>query len=482
MQLVPNLRFHRVVRIGVVGRSDSTGGKREWLFHVMGLTGQKPPSKSHDRVPRADLGRRRREILSLNYKSMVPRLNIAVCGCGPAGLATAVLLKRAGHRVCLLERFEAPRPVGSGLILQPTGLAVLRELGLLGSMKRLGVRIDRLFGRAVPSNRVVLDVRYGALGPAWGALAVHRSALFGILHAAAAASDVDLRFAVPVAAVDRTRERAAVIASDGQRYEGFDLVVDALGSRSPLAAGLARRRVLPYGALWANVRWPAGGAAQPAALEQRYRRASQMAGILPVGRVEEDGPPLAAFFWSLRRDHLQLFRARGIDAWKAEVARLWPEAEGFITSIVETDQLTFAQYDHFALRTPYSHCLVHVGDACRSTSPQLGQGANMALLDALALARALETGPLSSALQEFARLRYWHARLFQWASAAFTPFYQSDSRLLPIVRDWLASPLSRLPIGRTVVAKLVSGMVTAALARDFIPEPIGSIGRESALE
>lgn len=408
--------------------------------------------------------------------NVIPRLNIAVCGCGPAGLATAVLLKRAGHQVCLLERFEMPRPVGSGLILQPTGLAVLRELGLLGSMRRLGAPIDRLFGRAVPSNRVVLDVRYRALGPGWGALAVHRSALFGILYGAAAANDIDFRFSLPVAAVDRTRGKAAVIASDGQRYEGFDLIVDALGANSPLAGGLARRRVLPYGALWGNVRWPTGGAAQPTALEQRYRRASQMAGILPVGRVDEGGPPLAAFFWSLRRDHLQLFRARGIGAWKAEVARLWPEAEDFIASIEEADQLTFAQYDHFTLRTPYSHRLVHIGDACRSTSPQLGQGPNMALLDALALARALEKMPLPRALQEFARLRYWHARLFQWASAAFTPFYQSDSKLLPVVRDWLASPLSRLPGGRVVVARLVSGMMTAALSRDFAPEPIGSTG------
>jgi salicylate hydroxylase len=413
---------------------------------------------------------------------MVPRLNIAVCGCGPAGLASALLLKRAGHQVCLLERFETPRPVGSGLVLQPTGLAVLRELGLLRSMRRLGAPIDRLFGRAVPSNRVVLDVRYRALGPGWGGLAVHRSALFAILHGAAVASDVDLRLAVPVAAVDRARDKVAVIASDGRRHEGFDLVVDALGAHSPLAAGLARRTVLPYGALWVNVRCPDAGAVQPTALEQRYRRASQMAGLLPIGRVDDGGPPLAAFFWSLRRDHLHHFRDRGIGPWKADVARLWPEAEGFLTSIVDTDQLTFAQYDHFTLRAPYSHRLVHIGDACRSTSPQLGQGANMALLDALALARALETGPLPSALQEFARLRYWHARLFQWASAAFTPFYQSDSRVLPIVRDWLAAPLSRLPIGRVVVAKLVSGMVTAALAGDFTPEPIGSAAGESVLE
>ncbi len=90
-------------------------------------------------------------------------LDIAICGCGPTGLSASLLLHRLGHRVRIFERFDTPRPVGSGLILQPTGLAVLSELGLLDRILRLGARIDRLFGRVVPSGRVVLDVRYRAL-------------------------------------------------------------------------------------------------------------------------------------------------------------------------------------------------------------------------------------------------------------------------------------------------------------------------------
>ncbi len=52
-------------------------------------------------------------------------------------------------------------------------------------------------------------------------------------------------------------------------------------------------------------------------------------------------------------------------------------------------------------------------------------------------------------------------RVFQWASAVFTPFYQSDSRVLPFIRDWLAAPLSRMPVGDAVLARLVSGMTVA---------------------
>ena len=411
---------------------------------------------------------------------MFLKLNIAVCGCGPAGLASAILLHHAGHHVRLFERFATPRPVGSGLILQPTGLGVLRELGLLDQVTNLGARIERLFGRVVPSNRVVLDVRYRALGPGWHGLAVHRSALFDTLHGAAVQNGIEIVFSTTIACIDRSNERIALVTTDGLRHEGFDLVVDALGANSPLATGLARRTMLPYGALWANVPWPDQGPTQPNALEQRYYRASRMVGVLPIGQRAKGEPRMAAFFWSLRRDQVAQWRSKGLADWKGDVARLWPQAEPIVESITDIDQLTFAQYDHFTAYSPYSDRLVHIGDAARATSPQLGQGANMALLDSLALVHALDSSkPLSDSLRNYARMRYWHVRLFQWASATFTPFYQSDSRILPIVRDWLAAPASRLPIADTILARLVSGMTTAALARsNFVPLRMGSAVEE----
>src|ERR1700761_105367 len=100
---------------------------------------------------------------------------IAILGCGPAGLAAALLLARDGHRVTLFERFDSPRPLGSGLMVQPVGLAVLGELGL-GHIRALGARIDRLIGHAEPSKRTALSVRYEALGRRAGyGVGVHRA-------------------------------------------------------------------------------------------------------------------------------------------------------------------------------------------------------------------------------------------------------------------------------------------------------------------
>ena len=55
---------------------------------------------------------------------------VGVVGCGVAGQAASILLADAGHEVTIFERFAEPRPIGAGLLLQPTGLAVLRALGL----------------------------------------------------------------------------------------------------------------------------------------------------------------------------------------------------------------------------------------------------------------------------------------------------------------------------------------------------------------
>ncbi len=109
--------------------------------------------------------------------------------------------------------------------------------------------------------------------------------------------------------------------------------------------------------------------------------------------------------------------------------------------------MTQARYAHGTLRRPLAPGLVHIGDAAHRASPQLGQGANMALLDALALGLALR-GPLEDAPADYAAMRRWHVLIYQGLSAAFTPMYQSGSRSLPWLRDRLLAPASTLPLVR----------------------------------
>lgn len=390
-------------------------------------------------------------------------LRVAIAGCGPCGLATALLLHRQGQQVTLFERFEKPKPVGSGLMIQPTGLAVLRKLGLAERIASEGARVDRLFGRA--GDRVVLDVAYRNLGKdGQFGVGIHRSSLFVALYDAVRAAGIAVRSGrvVTGSRIEGARRRLAF--ADGMVSEPFDLVVDALGTRTPLSERCGRE--LPYGALWATLE--SRGFDEPE-LQQRYRRSSKMVGILPIGRGDGRVQRIA-FFWSMRCDAFDRWQSTPLISWKEEVKALWPACEPLLAQISTHDQLTFARYSHRTLKEPLEPAQIHLGDAWHSASPQLGQGANMALLDAWALACSLErAGSLPEALQIAIGLRRKHVRIYQWLTDIFTPVYQSDSVLLPFLRDWMVGPLSKMWPATRIQAAMVSGLVG---------DPLRSLGLE----
>ncbi len=400
-------------------------------------------------------------------------LDIAVVGAGPAGLAAALLLNRAGHRVTVFERFATPAPVGSGLILQPTGLTVLSDLGLLERIEALGSRIDRLHGRDAPSGRTVLDVRYDSAPGGRFGLAVHRAALFSVLHAAVTEAGIALETGIAVEDLS-AGERAVPLAAGGGSLGTFDLVVDASGARSRLrrhAARPAEPRPLAYGAFWASLGWRGEGF-DAHALLQRYDGAGVMIGVLPIGRPHMGAEPMAALFWSLKPEMADAVRAAGLEAWKQRLRGYWPDCEPYLAQIDSFDQLTLARYGHHTLAIPAGRRLAIIGDAAHSASPQLGQGANMALLDAFALSHALTLGrDVPEALALYARMRRRHVRVFQALSLMFTPFYQSDSRFLPCVRDRLVATVAKIP----PAPRLLAGMVSGTLV-----DPFGPVGLAEA--
>ena len=395
---------------------------------------------------------------------MVKRLDIAIAGAGIGGLALGALLGRDGHRVRIFDQFETPQPIGSGLMLQQTGLAVLEQLGLRAEIDALGTRIERLWGLTTPSLRPVLDVRYANWREDVYGLGVQRGLVFEALYKAAQAAGVELVLGTPVA--DMSPDAPELVLPSGDRIAGLDLAVYAHGARSSLTPS-DRGVDLPYGALWATLRWPEDGPFDVTALEQRYFKASQMTGVMPSGRLAPDAPQTLTYFWSIRGDREVDWRRSALDEWKAGAIALWPETEQLMQHFRSHDDLTFARYRHHTSGHPIAgRGFARIGDAWHAASPQLGQGANMALLDAWALAQAIKQSPdMSEALRAYLHLRRGHVRLYQIMTWLFTPVYQGDSRILPWLRDWLAAPLSKLWPAPPLLAAMVSGAIGAPLKR-----------------
>jgi 2-polyprenyl-6-methoxyphenol hydroxylase-like FAD-dependent oxidoreductase len=383
---------------------------------------------------------------------MTEPLKIGIVGAGIGGLAAASMLADQSHNVTIFDQFDTPRPVGSGLVIQPVGRRVLDVIGAGDAARSYGHEIKRMLGREATRNKRVLDVSYGA---SYG-LAIHRAALFDSLLKATQTRDITLQKSRHVTG----RSDHHLEFEDGTRAGPFDLIIDASGARSVLSP--LKSRTLPFGAIWTSLNWPDTDVPL-GELSQRYTRANRMVGVMPMGTMPGESKQKAALFWSLPQDSYDDWRMRGLGHWKHEARTLWPALEPFLDQITSPDQMTMARYTHGTLRRPFGDSIVYIGDAAHRASPQLGQGANMALLDAWALSEAIKHFPVEKALPAYARARRGHVTAYQWMSAAFTPFYQSDSKILPVIRDRVMFPLSMTPPTKQILTAMVKGTMLPPL-------------------
>ena len=389
-------------------------------------------------------------------------MRIAVIGAGVAGLAAAALLARAGHAVAVLERAEAPRPIGAGLLLQPPGARILGLLGARAPVEQAAARITRLHA-TTPSGRTILRLDYADLAPDAHGLGVARPLLWSALMAACRGAGARVVPGVEVTAVtggtEGGQEQAdpVVVRAAGQPDRHYDLAVIAAGTH---AAALVPRgtageryvsRVYPWGCLWASVvlppAWPRD------ALLQRCVGTRVMIGVLPTGT--DGGHATGALYWSIRNDAVPAWRERPIAAWRDDLARAWPEA-GEVAAGVEREDLAHATYRDVWADPPFAGRIVVLGDAAHGTSPQLGQGATQALRDALALSDALAArGPIRDRLAAYWGGRRAATAYYRQASRALTPLFQSGLPGLGPLRDLLAGPVGGLaPVRRFALATL----------------------------
>jgi 2-polyprenyl-6-methoxyphenol hydroxylase-like FAD-dependent oxidoreductase len=382
-------------------------------------------------------------------------MRIAIVGYGTAGQAAAIFLARDGHDVEVFERSPELKPVGAGFLLQPTGLGVMSQLGLREAAIARGARIERLHG-ANAEGRRVMDMRYADHAPKSFGLGMTRGALFALLHATCA-HQAAIRTGVCIARV--SEDGHGLVDDAGGEHGPFDLIVAADGASSALRAtsALARRDPLyPWGAMWCLL--PADGWPHTTELRQRYDGTRRMLGVLPVGTRPDRPGRWLTFYYSLAGPRVDAFGAEDLTTLQADVAALWPELAERTRAIVDPVQLNRARYRDVVLKETSRGRVVFIGDAAHGMSPQLGQGVNMALLDAEALADALRAQTdVARALAHYARARASHVAVYRRLSRWLTPLFQSDAAWLGALRDKAFGPLGRLPLARSEMLKILTG-------------------------
>ena len=350
--------------------------------------------------------------------------HILIAGAGIAGLACAILLTRQGQRVSVFEQVADPTPVGAGLLLQPSGQAMLQNLGLLDAVRAQAAIVHSLEGYS--GSWKTLDLHYQHVHADSHGLGIHRANLHQILWQCA--RDLGVTIHLGNGITDFQQNTDQVVAQHQEGELQADALIIANGTRSHLRDRLPIEQTCqayPWGAYWAVLDkddWPF-----PHILMQHYRGAQVMLGILPTGINPITKKKCYSLFWSLPKSAFAEYQNAGIQGLIERIRDVWPEVASWLATAPETE-IAIAEYADVRLARYHEKNVVVLGDAAHAMSPQLGQGANMALIDATILAACLSESKfdMSTGFAEFSRRRHKHIAYYQMASRFMTPLYQSN--------------------------------------------------------
>jgi 2-polyprenyl-6-methoxyphenol hydroxylase-like FAD-dependent oxidoreductase len=333
---------------------------------------------------------------------MARAVRVLIVGGGIAGLALASALKQRGLESEIVERAAEWDRAGSGLFVPANGVRALATLGLDEVIRRRACVIPRqrvLDHRGRSLCEIDLAEIWGGTTPC---LALHRHALHQALLDGAAGTTI--RLGTTVDAVSQGATSVGVRLSDGSTGE-YDVLVGADGVHSSI------RRLVFDGAPPRHVgqaSWRLVLEGAPPITAWTVMLAPGRAFLLiPIGGGRlyvyadlDASEPRDPTNGVLHR-FVELFQDFGEPA-RGVLSRLWAVAP------------YFSPIEEVAPRSWVNGRIVLIGDAAHATSPNMAQGASMAMEDALVLAEVLATGePVSSCLAAFERRRAPRVRFVQ---------------------------------------------------------------------
>jgi len=339
-------------------------------------------------------------------------VRVAIVGGGIGGLAAAVALRQNGLEAHVYEQAPQLKEVGAGVALHPNGVRMLRRLGLGDEVQNLGARwLDAQFHRFDGS----------LIAPWWPPAEADRIEIYGMHRADLLQMLLDR---IPTDSVhpnhrcvafSQSTHEALLTFEDGSTVTA-DAVVGADGIHStlqryvtppshPIPSGsVAYRGLIPS----ASVAWKDGRMRNYLGPGKHFLVFPVRANTLLnyVGFVQSG--ELTRESWSAPGDP---------DALRREFAGWDPTVEAILQQVESC--FWWGLYDREPLTTWTAGRLTLLGDAAHPMLPHVGQGANQAIEDAVALATILARADASSvpaALQTYERVRRPHAARVQGSS------------------------------------------------------------------
>jgi 2-octaprenyl-6-methoxyphenol hydroxylase len=369
-------------------------------------------------------------------------LDVAIVGAGPVGATLAALAGRAGRRVAVFE--ARPGPTGDARTLALSHASRERLESIDGWPREAATPIQSIhisqqggFGRTVIDAS---DQGLEALG-----YTVPFAGVEAALHRAAEAAGAPIEFGATCERIELSAEEARVTLADGRAIEARLLVLADGGANATRIPGIAfSEKDYEQHAVVAAV---ATDRAHAGRAWERFTASGPMA-LLPVGERY-------ALVWTATPSEAARLRALDEGAFLVALQERFGDRAGRFVSAGPRSAFPLRLR---VVNTPVALRTAIVGNAAQALHPIAGQGLNLGLRDAAALADVIEAhepGAIGSAamLEAYRDSRRRDAR----RGVAFTDFLVgafTDTRRLPTWGRGLAlAALDAFPPARRLLAE-----------------------------
>ena len=352
-------------------------------------------------------------------------------GAGIGGIAAGIALLDAGFQVTVFEKSEELREAGAGMSLWPNGTGVLQELGLLDRVMQHGALGTNFLLRNT-SGELLMNIRTAEADTP--TVCVHRADLLRALTDAFPHECLKLDHAVEE--LSFTGAKARLKFSNGEEFV-CDGVIGADGIHSRIRSSLPGARKPAYQG-YAIVRAVADApSGLPSGHNEETWGAGNRFGVLAIGRNK------VCWYATANTSGPRQLARDCKDRW-LETFSGW---HGFIPDLIaQTDPAAILVSDACDLVPFRSHSpqpVTLLGDASHALTPNLGQGACLALEDSFVLAGCLrQYSNITEAFRRYESLRFshllsavlrsrWLGYVGQWESRAAVALRNAITRILP---------------------------------------------------
>lgn len=327
---------------------------------------------------------------------------VLIVGGGIAGLCAAIAMRRKGIEIDLVELKAEWTVYGVGIIQQSNVVREMAKLGLLDAYLDAAYAFDDV-GIYSPEGKQLDRIPGQRLaGPDYPAsVGISRLALHNVLSETASSLGARVRVGLSVERLEQDADGVDVLLTDGT-LDRFDLVVGADGLFSKIRGFLFGDRYKPRftgQAVW-RYNFPRAHSIDHLA---SYQNSSCNAGLVPLA-----GDLMYMFLTSHEPGNPWMDSSLLAESMRERLQGFGGLIGELREQITDNSQVVYKPMEVLFVDEPwYQGRVLLIGDAAHATTPHLGQGAGMAIEDAVVLSEELCAGTnVEAQLQRFIARRF----------------------------------------------------------------------------